>query len=129
VGLVVLDDGVQKLARLDLGEAAVGRAVGGPQGGAGRPGAFGPPGDPLFEQPDGEGVAGVVRAGVGPEEFLQTPGPAEAGVLKPRRVNDFDRRPRHVAEEKVRLVALELLATFPLLFGEERLVHRRPVDL
>jgi hypothetical protein len=129
VGLVVLDDGVQKLARLDLAEVAGGLAVGGPQGGAGRLGAFGPLGDPLFEQPDAEGVVGVGRAGVGPEEFVQTPGPAEADALKPRRANGFDRRPRHVAEEKVRLVALELLATFPLLFGEERLIRRRPVDL
>jgi hypothetical protein len=128
VGLVVLDDVAQKLARLDLGEVAVGRAVGGPQGGAGRLGAFGPLGDHLFEQLDVEGVVGVGRAGVGLEEFVQTLGPAEADVLKPRRANGFDRRPRHVAGEKVRLVALELLATFPLLFGEERLVHRRPVD-
>ena len=67
--------------------------------------------------------------GGGLVEFLQTLGPAEADVLKPRRANGLDRRPRHVAEEKVRLVALELLATFPLLFGEERLIHRRPVDL
>jgi hypothetical protein len=52
-------------------------------------------------------------------EFLQTLGPAEADVLKPRRVNGLDRRPCHVAEEKVRLVALELLAAFPLLFGEK----------
>jgi hypothetical protein len=67
--------------------------------------------------------------GVSLEELLQTLGPAEADVLKPRGVNGFDRRPRHVAEEKVRLVGLELLAAFPLLFGEERLIHRRPVDL
>jgi hypothetical protein len=129
VGLVVLDDGAQKLARLDLGEVAVGLAVGGPQGGAGRLGALGPLGDPLFEQLDVEGVVGVGRAGAGLEEFLQTPGPAEADVLKPRRVNGFDRRPRHVAAEKVRLVALELLATFPLLFREKSFIHRRPVDL
>jgi hypothetical protein len=129
VGLVVLDDGVQQLARLDLGEVAVGLAVGGPQGGAGRLGAFGPRGDPLFEQLDVEGVGGVGRAGVGLEEFLQTLGPAEADVLKPRRVNGFDRRPRHVAEEKVRLITFELLASFPLFFREERLIRRRPVDL
>jgi hypothetical protein len=98
VGLVVPDDVVQKLARLDLGEVAVGLAVGGPQGGAGRLGAFGPLGDPLVEQLDVEGVVGVGRAGV---EFLQTLGPAEADVPKPRRVNGLDRRPRHVAEEKV----------------------------
>jgi hypothetical protein len=97
---VVPDDGVQKLARLDLGEVAVGLAVGGPQGGAGRLGAFGPLGDHLFAQLDVEGVGGVGRAGVGLDEFLQTQGPAEANVLKPRRANGLDRRPRHVAEEE-----------------------------
>ena len=36
-----------------------------------------------------------------PLELLQTLGPAGEDVLKPRKVNGFDRRPRHVAEEKV----------------------------